>query len=170
MTLKFVGIDRSKGGTGYKVVRRHPNTKDTYLPYFSYFLRSGYGGYLPPPEGFPLFMKDRVIISNIYYVIGEAARVRHKRFAHAFNDEIYHAGIHLWVELDYVRERFFALRALDDYPRSLVILKCRWTGLIACDSTTVVASRVIPINEVNLQEVGDGGFGWVPDSEEASYK
>lgn len=166
MTLKFVGIDRSKGGIGYKVVRKNPTTKDLYQPYFSYFLKSGFGGYLPPTEGIQPYMKDRIFITNTFYALGEASRVRHKRFAHAFNDEIYHAGIHLWVELDYARERFFALRALDDSPRSLVILKCRWTGLIACDSTTIVVSRVIPINEVNLQEVGDGGFGWLDNSKE----
>lgn len=170
MTLKFVGIDRSKGGIAYKVVRRHSTVKDAYTPYFSYFLKSGYGGYLAPEKNVESFMRNRVIPTSIIYEIGEAARVRHKRFAHAFNDEIYHAGIHLWADLDYTRERFFALRTLDDRPKSLVILKCRWTGLIACDTSTIVASRVIPLGEINIQEVGDGGYSWIDNSETENYQ
>lgn len=155
MTLKFVGRDKAKSGIGYKVVRRVSSSKDAFRPFFPYFLKSGYGGHIPPDDKLQSFMKDRVIPTHLFYVINEAARLRHKRFAHAFNEDLYHAGFHLWVELDYASERFFALRALDDNPESLVLIKCRWTGFLACDNATVVASRIIPLAEVNLREYSD---------------
>lgn len=150
MCLKFVIThSSSQHGSGFKVVRRMG--EGVYAPYFSYFLKGGYGG-LPPDEEPSNCLKLNAIRNRTVYKTHETTKIRPRYFARALNDQIYYAGIHLWINEMYARERLHALRVLDTDP-NLVLVKFRWGGLIAHDDETVVATFATPIREVEVERL-----------------
>lgn len=150
MSLKYVithGINQH--GSGYKVVRRIE--VGVYAPYFSYFLRGGYGG-LPPDEKPSNCLKLNAIRNHTLYKSHEVTKVKSRYFARAINDQIYYAGIHLWLNEAYAKERLHVLRVLDDDP-NLVLVKFRWSGPIARDEDTVVATYATPLREIEVERI-----------------
>jgi hypothetical protein len=149
MCLKFVEQEKTQRGIGYKVVRKIE--EGLYKPYFTYFLKSCGGGTLVGYTEAPVSMRDRVTKTQVTYASNEFTRVRHKRIAHANNNQLYTAGIHLWLDEVYAAERLRALRILDDDP-NLVLVKFRWSGPLARDADTIVASRAMPVSEITIEE------------------
>lgn len=149
MCLKYVDQERSQRGIGFKAVRRvEPGI---YKSYFSFFLKSCGGGTLVGFTEAPPHMRELVTKTQVTYIVNELTRVRHKRIAHAYNNQLYTAGIHLWVDEIYAKERFRALRVLDDDP-NLVLVKFRWSVPLARDADILVASRAMPVTEINVEE------------------
>jgi hypothetical protein len=148
MCLKFVGHGRERKGEGYKAVRQLKlGTPGSYASYFTFFLKGGSGGTLVGFNEAPLNFKDRVVKTQVVYNFNELTRVRHKRLARANNSQLYTAGIHLWLDIEFAKERYRALKMLDDDP-NLVLVKFRWSSPIASDGDTVVAARAVPLHEI----------------------
>jgi hypothetical protein len=152
MCLKYAGYERSQRGFGYKVVRRlRVSVEGSYRPYFSHFMRSGIGGAVMANEEVPSYLKELVSKTQVTYYYNEVSRVRHKRLAKALDGQIYVAGIHLWLDLDYAKERFRALQILDEDP-CLALVKFHWSSPYARDGETVVVSRATPVEEISVEE------------------
>jgi len=153
MCLKYVGRERNQKGFGYKVVRRiRLSMEGAYRPYFSHFMKSGIGGAVMANEDVPHYLKDMITKTQATYYYNEMSRVRHKKLAKAINGQIYLAGMHLWLDEEYAKERYRALRVLDDDP-CLVLVKFYWTSPLARDSEIIVVARTMPIEEVHVEEV-----------------
>jgi hypothetical protein len=136
-----------KSGRGFKVVRKVADGE--YVPFFYYFLKGGHGG-LPTDIPVPKLLKPVAVKTQTVYKSFMTTRVKCNSFAHALNQQVYPAGIHLWLDESYAIERFHALRALDDDPR-LTLVKFRWSNPVAFDKETVVVSVVRPIKEIKVQ-------------------
>jgi hypothetical protein len=149
MCLKYVEQERSQRGTGFKAVRKVSD--GVYKPYFAFFLKSCGGGTLVGHTDAPPNMREMVTKTQVTYIVNEYTRVRHKRIAHAHNNQLYTAGIHLWPDEMYAKERFRALKILDDDP-NLVLVKFRWSIPLARDADIIVVSRAMPVVEVNVEE------------------
>ena len=152
MCLKNVGHEKNQRGVGYKAVRRiHLSIEGSYKPYFTFFLKGGNGGTLVGFPEVPNHMKEMVIRTQISYYYNEFTRVRHKRLAKANNGQFYTAGIHLWLDEEYAKERFRVLKVSDDDPH-LTLVKFRWSSPLARDGETIVVARAMPLNEISVEE------------------
>lgn len=150
MSLKFV---ESRGlrntGSGFKVVRQID--EGVFIPYFYYFLRSGYGG-LPPSVEVSPALRPFVVKTRTVYRFFETTKVKADCFARALNGVIYPAGIHAWFDLDHAEEQFKTLSVLDNYTgppdARLVLVKFRWQKPVAFDNTTLVSMAGSPIEVI----------------------
>ncbi len=146
MSLKFLKKVFKPFGYGYKVVRKEAD--GVYHPFFEYFLRSGGGGTTVPTDASKDFMKMVVKVKVVYRSF-EKTRLKHSRlaFTHCPPIRTYLAGFHLWLSVDYAKERLEALRVLNP-ELNLCIIKCTWSQPIARDDETVVVKSLVPLAEV----------------------
>lgn len=149
MCLRFVQQEKAQRGVGFKVVRKIG--EGLFKPYFDFFLKNGFGGTLVGFSEPPAAMREIVLKTQVVYRANEFTRVRHKRLARALNNQLFTAGIHLWLDEDYARERFRALKMLDNDPH-LTLVKFRWSTPFARDNETIVVSRAMPVNEIEVEE------------------
>jgi hypothetical protein len=144
MCLVLAQKPKKQSGIGWKLVYDSwDNEKKEYVyhPQFRTFRKNGHGGtalYYTPHEAKLYLYQTKPPM----YRIGKTHTVRHKNTALDSKGNVYHAGVHLYLDRPF------------HIPPLMRVLECRYDEAIVEDGKTVVALKVTPIADVTKECYG----------------